>query len=92
LTSIERKSKRIVERLGAHPRIREIRAKGFYFALDMATAEEVHAVVMELLNRGLISFWFLSCPWSFRIAPPLILSDEELEEACDVILDVLNAI
>ena len=92
LSSVERKSKRLVERLGAHPRIREVRAQGFYFALDMSSTEEVQTVVMELLNRGIITFWFLSCPWSFRIAPPLIMTDEQLEEACDVILEVLDAI
>lgn len=92
LDSIERKSQRITSRLGQHPKIRAIRSKGFYFALDMTSAEEVHQVVTELLQRGIITFWFLSCPWSFRIAPPLILTDEELEHACDVILDVLDTI
>ena len=92
LDSIERKSQRITSRLGQHPKIRAIRSKGFYFALDMTSAEEVHHVVTELLQRGIITFWFLSCPWSFRIAPPLILTDEELEHACDVILEVLDTI
>jgi len=39
-----------------------------------------------------LSFWFLSCPESFRIAPPLNISDEEIKQSSQIILEVLNEI
>jgi len=76
----------IEEKLASHPKVKEIRRKGLFFAIDMDDAETVQRVVEENLNQGLLSFWFLSCPWSFRIAPPLTTSMEEAEEAVRIIL------
>ena len=47
----------------------------------MTNADIVSKVVTTCLEKGLISFWFLSCPSSFRIAPPLTISDEEIDVA-----------
>jgi 4-aminobutyrate aminotransferase-like enzyme len=33
-----------------------------------------------------LSFWFLSCPWSFRIAPPLTITMEEAQQGVETIL------
>jgi 4-aminobutyrate aminotransferase-like enzyme len=44
------------------------------------------------MAHGVITFWFLSCPWSFRIAPPLTISDEEIDEALAVIAKAMNDI
>jgi 4-aminobutyrate aminotransferase-like enzyme len=46
----------------------------------------VQQVVEENLRNGLLSFWFLSCPWSFRIAPPLTITMEEAAEGIAIIL------
>ncbi len=43
-------------------------------------------------DAGLLSFWFLSCPESFRIAPPLIATDEEIEDAVGIINTVLKSL
>ena len=40
----------------------------------------------ENLRNGLLSFWFLSCPWSFRIAPPLTITMEEAADGVAIIL------
>lgn len=73
------------EQLAAHPKVKEIRRKGLFFAIDMDDAETVQRVVDENLNQGLLSFWFLSCPWSFRIAPPLTTTLDEAKEAARII-------
>ena len=38
------------------------------------------------LEKGLISFWFLSHPYSFRLSPPLTISEEQILEAGKIIL------
>lgn len=91
VADVERKGKLIVERLSGHPKIKAIRQRGLFFAIDMDSADTVQKVVEYCMAHGLISFWFLSCPWSFRIAPPLTISDDEIAKACEIILDAMNA-
>lgn len=86
VADVERKGRRIVELLSDHSKIKAIRQRGLFFAIDMDSMETVQQVVDYCMSKGLISFWFLSCPWSFRIAPPLTISDDEIKNACDIIL------
>ena len=58
----------------------------------MKNAEIVQKVVEGCKKNGVLSFWFLSCPESFRIAPPLNISNEEIETSCAIIQKVLNEI
>lgn len=70
--------------------ILEIRRKGLFFAIEMISAERVALVVEKCLEKGLIGFWFLSCPTAFRLSPPLSISFEELEIAGEIILDAIG--
>lgn len=75
-----------------HPLIREVRGLGLMLAVDLGDAGLVQQVVRDCLDRGVIGFWFLSCPEAFRIAPPLNITAEEVDLACVVILASLTAI
>jgi acetylornithine/succinyldiaminopimelate/putrescine aminotransferase len=63
--------------IGNHPEILEVRNLGLMFAFDMASAERVERVVMRCLEKRILTFWFLSHPYSFRLAPPLTITLEE---------------
>lgn len=63
--------------IGTHPEILEVRNLGLMFAFDMASAERVERVVMRCLEKRILTFWFLSHPYSFRLAPPLTITPEE---------------
>lgn len=89
LEQVEAKGQ-LFEELLQHERIVEIRRKGLFFAFEFKTAEEVQAVVEECMKEGVICFWFLSCPNSFRIAPPLNITEEEIRESCAVILESIE--
>lgn len=88
LTTVESKGKKI-ESLLKHPLIREVRRAGLMFAIDFDSAERVQRIVQYALDKGVVCFWFLSCPHSFRIAPPLTISEEEIESACAIILEAI---
>lgn len=60
------------------------------FAIDFETAEEVNRIVEFAKQEGVICYWFLSHPNSFRIAPPLIISESEIHEACNIILAAID--
>jgi acetylornithine/N-succinyldiaminopimelate aminotransferase len=87
---VEARGAELATRLRAHSAVKEVRQRGFFFAIDLASPAQVQSVVEECLKRGVITFWFLSCPWSFRIAPPLTISDAELDESLHIILSALD--
>ena len=80
----------LFESLLKHKMIKEIRRKGLFFAVELENPDIVQKVVEGCKNKGLLSFWFLSCPESFRIAPPLVISMEEIKTSCSIIKDVMD--
>jgi len=90
-TKIEEKGQHIYHQLSSYSCVQEIRFKGLYFAIDLVDENMVQRVVERCMQKGLITFWFLSCPWSFRIAPPLVISDEELSACLNILSDALAA-
>tara|TARA_B100001287_G_scaffold37875_1_gene27165 strand:+ start:1745 stop:2911 length:1167 start_codon:yes stop_codon:yes gene_type:complete len=91
IDSVEQKGQ-LFENLLKHRLIKEVRRKGLMFAFEMDNAELVQKVVEGCKEKGVLSFWFLSCPESFRIAPPLSITTQQIEESCSIIIEVLNNI
>lgn len=87
-----------VERLGSilenilieHSAIKSCRRIGMMFAFDMETPELVSKVVHQCLQKGLITFWFLSHPNSFRLSPPLTISEDEIIHAGKLIYEAID--
>ncbi len=86
---VEEIGKFIEVELGALPQIKEVRRKGLMFAFDMESEDQVTKVVEECMNQGVITFWFLSHPYSFRLSPPLTISMDETRHAIDIIKSVI---
>jgi 4-aminobutyrate aminotransferase-like enzyme len=42
------------------------------------------------MEKGLLTFWFLSHPYSFRLSPPLTISEDEFNLAADLILQAIE--
>jgi acetylornithine/succinyldiaminopimelate/putrescine aminotransferase len=74
-----------------HPAIVEVRGEGLMLAVELGDPDRVQHVVKGCLEKGVLGFWFLSCPSAFRIAPPLTISPEEVDVACRTILERLNS-
>ena len=72
ITQAETKGQLLENMLQGHPSIKEIRRIGLMFAIDLESEEKVGNVVTKCLENGLISFWFLSHPYSFRLSPSTI--------------------
>jgi len=89
LLDVEAKGK-LIESLIQHPKIKEVRRFGLLFAFDFDTEERVNRIVNYAKEHGVICYWFLSHPNSFRIAPPLTITEDEIREACAVILAAIE--
>ncbi len=83
---VERLGQLLEDLIGKNAEIKEIRRKGMLFAFDMESFERVEKVVKRCLEKGLISFWFLSHPYSFRLSPPLTISEDEIRKAASIIV------
>ena len=75
-----------------HKLIKEIRGVGLMLCLIMNDAEVTNKLVLEAKNKGLILFWLLIEKRAVRITPPLTISEMEIEEGCDIILNILDTI
>jgi acetylornithine/succinyldiaminopimelate/putrescine aminotransferase len=89
LSTVEQKGK-LFEKLLQHKHIKEIRRIGLMFAVDFDSAERVNRIVEYAKKEGVICYWFLSHPNSFRIAPPLTITTDQIEESCRVILKAID--
>ncbi|MCO6478112.1 MAG: aspartate aminotransferase family protein [Phaeodactylibacter sp.] len=72
-----------------HPDIIEVRSAGLWLAVELENFEAVQGVIRHCLEKGLVTDWFLFNSNSLRIAPPLIITEEQVRWACGVILDAL---
>lgn len=75
-----------------HPKIKEVRGIGLMLALEMESFDYLKKVIDHLLELGYLTDWFLFCDNSMRIAPPLIIEEEEIKKACSAILQALDTI
>ena len=86
----ESKGRRIQEALEQHPAVMEVRRAGLLLAVDLASADAAGRMLPLLLEEGAVSDYFLYCPTAFRIAPPLCISDDEVELLLDIVIRALN--
>ncbi|MBO3696866.1 aspartate aminotransferase family protein [Roseivirga sp. E12] len=89
VSKVETKGKLLQSKI-EHPSIKEIRRKGLMFAIEFDSPDTVQKIVLRCLEKGIIAFWFLSCPESFRLAPPINMSDEDLAYAGNTIRQIID--
>jgi len=75
-----------------HPKIKEIRSKGLFIAMELYSADDVNKTIKLALSNGIIIDWFLFNPSSIRIAPPLIITKQQIIEACNILVGCLDKI
>lgn len=75
-----------------HPAIKEIRGMGLYLAVELGNAEKIQKFMKFSIENGIVSDSFLFHNTAFRISPPLIITPEQIIEACQVIKKILDRI
>jgi 4-aminobutyrate aminotransferase-like enzyme len=61
-------------------------------AVELKDNQIVLKVLEKSLNNGLFSDWFLFADNCLRIAPPLTITQNEIREACAILLACLDEI
>lgn len=86
LDRVGEKSRIFRERL-QHPLIRSVRQAGLLMALAFGDAGTNQRIIRRCIDKGLLTDWFLFAPECLRMAPPLTISEDEIGEACRLILE-----
>jgi acetylornithine/succinyldiaminopimelate/putrescine aminotransferase len=73
-----------------HPLIRGIRGKGLFLAVRLDKKVDVGRFITRAFENGLVIDQFLFSDDSFRIAPPLIISEEEADLSMERVLATLD--
>jgi len=87
-TVIEKET--LFRKLLVHPAVKTIRGKGLMLAVELESFELNKRIIDRCIENGVITDWFLHCSNSMRIAPPLIITANEIEKACEVIMEALT--
>jgi acetylornithine/succinyldiaminopimelate/putrescine aminotransferase len=69
-----------------HPKIKSINSFGLWMAVEFESFEECKKIIDACIEEGLLTDWFLFASHSLRISPPLTISEEQIRQACQIIL------
>jgi acetylornithine/succinyldiaminopimelate/putrescine aminotransferase len=89
IQSVKEKENRFLSKL-KHPKIKQIRSAGLLIAVELDSFETVKKTMNQCLEYGLITDWFLFNDSALRIAPPLIITMEEIDQAVEILLKSLD--
>lgn len=83
---------RLQEMARRHPSVvKQVRGKGLLVGVEFTDPDIVLLVTAEALQRGVIVFYSLNNPSTFRLAPPLIITREQLDRAVSALEESIAA-
>lgn len=80
----------IIRKTLVHPKIKAVTGRGLLLAVHFENFDENKKYIDAALKLGVITDWFLFCDHAMRIAPPLNIADDVLEDACRKIVSTLD--
>jgi acetylornithine/succinyldiaminopimelate/putrescine aminotransferase len=88
---IERKAN-LFRSLLVHPAIKSITGKGLMMGLTFSSEQVAKDVIQACIQNGVLTDWFLFAPHKLRLAPPLVINDNEIKIACDRIIKSIDQV
>ncbi len=73
-----------------HEIIEEVRSAGLMMAVQITKRKYLKYAVSNIIEKGALVDYFLFDDKSFRLAPPLIITEKQIIEACDMIREALD--
>lgn len=89
--SVQKKAA-LFKSLLVHPAIKRINSFGLWMAVEFDSFATCKKVIDYSIEQGVITDWFLFASNSLRISPPLIISEEQIQQACTIILEGISKI
>lgn len=73
-----------------HPAIKVVRSFGLWLAVEFASPDINKKIIDHCIRKGILTDWFLMAPQCLRISPPLIVSEQQIMNACRNLMQVLE--
>jgi len=73
-----------------HPSVKKINGNGLFMGVELDHQVDIFKFLNHCIECGVISDPFLFHPHAFRIAPPLIINDDEIIEACQRLINAIE--
>lgn len=89
IEEVEAKSQ-LFHSLLQHDIIAELRSSGLMMAVELKRRKYLKHVVNHVIEQGGLIDYFLFNDRSFRLAPPLIISMEQIKDACEMLLSAMD--
>ncbi|MDR0954998.1 MAG: aspartate aminotransferase family protein [Rikenellaceae bacterium] len=90
IPQVEAKGALFESLLQDHPQIAEIRRLGLMLGVEIGPPERVQRLMADFVANGLLPDTFLWRETAFRIAPPLIITDEQIRQTAQTIRQCLD--
>jgi acetylornithine/succinyldiaminopimelate/putrescine aminotransferase len=101
LVSLVKEKEKLFLRHLIHPKIKNVRSRGLMLAVEFESFQENKKVIDALLkvsgglklpgtSPSVFTDWFLFASNCMRVVPPLTISADEINVACNSIISVLN--
>ena len=75
-----------------HPAIKSFRSAGLLMAIEFDTWDTNKKIIDLCISKGVFTDWFLFASHCMRLAPPLIIEEDEIRKACAIILECCDAL
>ncbi|MBS4058583.1 MAG: aspartate aminotransferase family protein [Bacteroidales bacterium] len=92
IESADYKGSLFSQRLINHPAIREVRQAGLMLGVELNENYPIEKVMKSFKKHRLIVDQFLFNESSFRIAPPLTITETEIQAVVDMIIESIDAV
>ena len=86
MMSLVKKKEELFKSLLVHPKIKAIRSFGLWLAIEFDSFETNKKIIDKCIQQGILTDWFLFASDCLRISPPLVISDEYIRKACEIIV------
>lgn len=73
-------------------KIKAVRSAGLWLAVEFESFEFCKTVIDKCIEKGVITDWFLFAPNCLRIAPPLIITEEEIMHVYNIIVSSIGEV
>lgn len=80
----------LFRRLLMHPAIKTVRSFGLWMAVEFDSFDTNKKIIDTALENGVLTDWFLFAPQCMRIAPPLVITEAEIQMACETIVSAID--
>ena len=81
---------KLIKSLLQHNIIAEVRSSGMMMAVELKRRKFLKHVVNAAQEGGALVDYFLFNDKSFRLAPPLIITEDQIRKGCQILLNAMD--